>query len=447
MGILAILGVLMIYSAAGARKVGTAQQTLASAQQNARMLSSIIERDLRDAGSDLYVNVYRAKNGGTTYKPVGEDSPDTFDYSLGSEELEGVMIPPIEVTNDTDDDPNSYLNPVALSMNLTNSYREYGTDLITLYATGLSEFSANIDEYTGLGQEMIEVTDPKVGARLMKIWEKLGEKPILVMMIDDQGAYSTFRTITNVRKSADVYQFDLNPSNDYNQPTDFKGFLEDIGYSFLGEPAKLREMVGGDWFSQVSVVTYFVYTHPDPGKQAEGWFVRIDMPAVTANAMDVDASDPDTIRPFVVADHVSDFQVALGVDTNTNGVLDAGEWHNSEDMEDYSHLTTGDGSVNAQFTDLINNLLAVRYSIVTYTDQTAEDDPYGFIDRDSPEFYTNYSDVNDVANLIGISPTLEDRQWDSYSLAYRLWYRRAVQQTRVAKIRNLDLENTFARTQ
>lgn len=449
LGILSILSVIMIYSMTGARKIGLSNQALSTTQQNARLVSSIIERDFRQCGSGLFVNTYRVKNGGKAGEVTGAMNPDSFDYELEVEDLEGMMVPPIEVVNGTDADGSSYLNPVAESIGLTAAYREPGTDMVTIYTIVNSGFNGNVDDVTGGGQENFLVTDSVVGTRVNDIYQSLGGKPVLVIVMDDEGKYATLRTITQISEQSGEYRLKMEPSNDTNQPANFKAFLEELGYDFNGPggPELFRQTVSGDTFAQVSAVTYFVYRHPDAGLGAEGWLVRLDMPVIVAGDLAIDATDPDTIRPFVLAEHVVDFQVALGIDIDDDGLLADTEWFNDETMETYSHLIPGEDSVTTEFMALVNNFREMRFSIVTYTDASTEENPFGFGNRDNPSFYSNYPTVVDVARAIGITPTLEDRTWNYTELIDRLWYRRGVQQTRAVKIRNLDLENMFARTQ
>jgi len=232
------------------------------------------------------------------------------------------------VINGTDSDPPSYLNPLPDTIGLTSSYRQPNSDVVTIYSLTNSVFQGRIDEYEGLGQENFVVTDPILADRLVDFFDANGGRPILVMVIDDEGRYATLRAVTGISMTAGEAKIKMEPSNSANQPANFKSFLESLGYSFSGPggPEQLRQTVSGDSFAQVSAVTYFVYTHPDPAQQAEGWLVRLDMPAMVADSLNIDASNPDTIRPFVLAEHVSDFQVALGVDSDESGVVDASEW-------------------------------------------------------------------------------------------------------------------------
>lgn len=449
LGILSILSVIMVYSMTGARQIGMSNQALAMAQQNARLVTAIVERDLRQTGGGLFVNSYRVKNGGKAGEVTGSMNPDSFDYDLGTEDLEGMMVPPIEVINGTDGDGSSYLNPAAESIGLTAQYREPGTDMVTIYTLVNSGFTGTVDDVTGGGQENFLVTDSVIGARVKDIFDASGGKPVLVIVMDDEGTYATLRTITEISEQSGEYRMKMEPSNDTNQPSNFKAFLEELGYEFNGPggPELLRQTINGDSFAQVSAVSYFVYTHPDPGRGARGWLVRLDLPVMVAGELDIDATDPDTIRPFVLAEHVVDFQVALGIDADDDGLLSAAEWINDETMETYSHLTVGEDSVNAEFLSLVNDFREMRFSIVTHTDNSTVENPFGFGNRDDASFYTKYPTVIDVANAVGIAPQLEDRIWNYSEMIDRLWYRRGVQLTRSIKIRNLDLENMFARRQ
>ena len=447
--IISILSTIMIVSVNSSRRAGLANQGVSSAQQSARLISTLLERDVRDIGGGLYSNAYRSKNGGEAGELIGSQSPDQFDYELDITDLEGFMIPPMEVINGTDDDPASYLNPLAETINLTNGYRAHGSDVLTTYAISVDLFGGVIDDYTGLGQENFVVSDPVLGQRLVDIFERLGSKPLLIFVIDDEGTYATLRTITNIATLADDILIKMEPSNAVNQPTNFKGFLEDIGYNFNvpGGPELLRQTVTGDSFGMISAVTYFVYSHPDPSLGADGWLVRLDIPSIIAAGLDIDATDPDTLRPFVLAEHVVDFQVALGIDSDHNGILDHGEWRNSEDMEDYTHVATGEGSISTEFSDLVNYLVGFRVTVVTRTDNTSADDPYGFMRRDAPAFDSTYPGAAEVAAALNLPAQIEDHSWDRGDLLDRVWYHRAVSFTRSMKIRNLNLANTFARTQ
>jgi hypothetical protein len=277
----------------------------------------------------------------------------------------------------------------------------------------------------------------------------MGGEPLLVMMIDDEGSYTTLRAVTGVNEVSGTYKIKMEPSQTVNQPSNFKGFLEDIGYSFNGPggPELLRSTVAGDSFAQVSAVTYFVYHNPDPALQADGWLVRLDIPAIVAGGLNIDATDPDTIRPFVVAERVMDFQVALGIDFDENGLVDAGDWRNGEDMEAYIHSEAGAGGVSSDFDDFINKLREVRLTVITRTGNSAADNPYGFARRDAPNFDTTYPSIGSITEVIGVSTQVEDHAWSQTELLDRLWYHRAMQVTKRIKIRNLDLANTFARTQ
>jgi len=447
--IISILSTIMIVSVNSSRRAGLANQGVSSAQQSARLISTLLERDARDIGSGLYSNAYRSKNGGEAGELIGSQSPDRFDYELDVTDLEGFMIPPLEVVNGTNNEPASYLNPMAQSINLTSDYRAPGSDVLTTYSIPTDLFGGVIDEYSGLGQENFIVEDPVLGQRLLDIFERLGSKPLLVFVIDDEGTYATLRSITQISSQAGEFRIKMEPSNAVNQPTNFKGFLEDIGYSFTGPggPDQLRAMVQGDSFGMISAVTYFVYNHPDPSLGADGWLVRLDVPSIIAAGLDIDATDPETLRPFVLAEHVVDFQVALGIDSDHNGFVDYGEWVSSEAMEDYSHVAPGEDSVSTEFSDLVNHLVGVRVTVVTRTDNTSADDPYGFMRRDAPGFDSTYPGAAEVAAALNLPTQIEDHAWDRDDLLDRVWYHRAVSFTRSMKIRNLNLANTFARTQ
>jgi hypothetical protein len=97
--------------------------------------------------------------------------------------------------------------------------------------------------------------------------------------------------------------------------------------------------------------------------------------------------------------------------------------------------------------DLLNNLRAFRFSIVSHTDADMENDPFGFPDPTESGFSSQFGSVGSVAEKIGITATLEDRTWSYTELIDRLWYHKAVQYTKSVIVRNLDLENAFAREQ
>ena len=446
--ILSILSVIMVMTVDSSRRAGIAAQAESSAQQKARLTSTLLERDIRVIGEGLFSIIFRNQNGGDVGELVGDQDPGQFDYEIDPTDLEGFMVPPIEIINGTDNDPDSYLNPLHLTIGLSTNYRAPNSDVVTVYSMPDTAFSGRIDEYEGLGQENFGVTDMVLGQRLFDIFNQMGGNPILVMVIDDDGQYATFRCITNISRQAGEYSIKMEPSQSVNQPASFKAFLESLGHRFTGPggPEMLRQMVDNDFFGQVAAVSYFIYYHPDIADSG-GWLVRLDLPAIVAGSLDIDATDPDTMRPFVIAENVVDFQVALGIDSDENGLLDPGEWHNSEDMETYSHSSTGEGSVSDEFVDMVNNLKEVRLTVIARTDNSAADDPYGFMKRDAAGFGTRYSSVGEVAEMIGIAPQIEDHNWGREELLDRLWYHRAVQLSRCIKIRNLDLANTFARTQ
>ena len=449
LGILSIVSVLMILSVDGSRRAGMAAQAESNAQQTCRMALTLLERDTRAAGSGVFSNTYRRKNGSEAGEMLGNQNPDSFAYFLEVTDLEGFMLPPVEVVNGTDSTPGSYLSPLSETINLTNDYRVPNTDMLMVYSLDTNQLEGRIDDITGVGQENFIIEDQILGKRLLDIFEQLGSQPMLVAIIDDEGTYATMRAITSIVEEAVDYRVHMNPSNDYNQPTNFKGFLESIGYDFNqpGGPDLFRQTVNNDYFATVTAVTYFVYRHPDPAMQADGWLVRLDMPAVIAGTLTIDASDPDTIRPFVIAEQVSDFQVALGIDLDDSGGVDASEWINDEAMESYIHDEGGEGTVSDEFLDLVNYLRAVRATVVTRTDISAEDEPYGFARRDSANFDTLYSTIDEIAEMVGVSEQIEDHAWSREEILDRLWYHRAMQVSTRIKIRNLDLANTFARVQ
>lgn len=438
--ILSILSSIMIYTATGARQIGVANQAVTAAQQNARMVNIIMERDLRLVGAGVYSNAFRSKNGGLDL-PNEKLEPSSFDYDMGTVELQGFMIPPIEVNNGTNTEVVSYLNPVDSTAGLTINYREPGTDLITIYSSVDSGFTGKIDGYSS---DNLVVSDPVVGARLLQIFTSGGGNPILIYLIgdeEDDESYATMRSVTNVAKSGTDYNLTTLAINDINQPATIVDFLKEV------KPTLDTGAIPGNYIVQVSAAAYFVYSHPNPAMNARGWLVKLDMSSIISGGLTIDATDPDTIRPFVIAEHVSDFQVAIGIDSNDDSAIAANEWHNGEDMENYVHLDEGSGTVTNDFVDLINNLRAVRFSIVAHTDESSVENPFGFGDPNSGTFSSTYPTVAEVAEQIGITVTLEDRVWTRDALINRMWFRRAVQHTNVVKIRNLDLENTFARTQ
>jgi len=449
LGILSLLSVIMVVSIDGSRRAGLTAQAESEAHENSRAVITILERDVRDAGSGIFTATYRRNNGGEVGELTGNQNPDDFNYGIDPTDLQGLMVPPLEVINGTDSQPASYLNPVESTIGLTNDYRVANTDMITTYTVCDSVFQGRIDNYEGLAQENFIVTDPVLGARLKSYFDSMGGNPILVMMIDDEGSYTTLRAVTGVVLVASEYLIKMEPSQSVNQPSNFKGFLEDIGYRFNvpGGPELLRNTITGDNFAQVSAATYFVYSHPDPQYQASGWLVRLDLPAIVAGSLSIDATDPNTIRPFVVAERVEDFQVALGIDFDDSGVVDAGEWRNAEDMENYIHAVAGDGSVSTDFEEFINKLREVRMTVVSRTGNSVTENPYGFARHDSPNFDSIYPSVASMAEVIGVSGQIEDHAWSKTELQGRLWYHRAMQVARRIKIRNLDLANTFARTQ
>jgi prepilin-type N-terminal cleavage/methylation domain-containing protein len=447
--ILSLLSTMMIMSAHSGRRAGLANQAVSTAQQNGRVAVSIVERDVRDIASGLYTRNYRVLNGGELGQ-TGGGWPEVFRYRIGRDDLEGCMVPPIEVINGTDDIPPSYINPVAQTIELTNEYRVPGTDLFSTYSINENSiFSGQIDTYEGLGQEHFGVLDPVLGERMLSAWNANGGKPVLVMVIDDGGTYATLRTITDITKTGNEYMIKMTPNHPFNLPANFKAFLESLGYRFTGKggPELLRSMVTGDFFSQVSAETYFVYRHPDASLGAQGWLVRIDLDSVASSGVSVNADDPDTIRPFVIAEQVEDFQVAMGfaMDADGNGQYDGFQWYNDESMEDFTHYIPGDDSVTDTFLQLVNDFKEFRFTLVFRTDDSTTDDPYGFTDPASSGFSTSYPDEASIAQRVGVSPQIEDHVWTRSDLLSRLWYHRAVQLERQVKIRNLDLDNTFAR--
>lgn len=447
--ILAMLSGMMIMSAHGGRRVGVANQAVSSAQQNSRIAASLLERDIRGIGTGLFVNSYRRMNGGDVGQTSENYLPDQFNYDIGAGSLEGCMVPPIEVLNGTDSESQSYLNPLHQTINLTNDLRVPHSDIITTYQIDFNFFGGTIDNYEGIGQENFIVSDPVLVARLLKIWNELGGNPIMVMVVDDEGTYSTMRTITMISEQAGEIRIKMEPSQAFNQPTNFKGFLEDMGHRFTGPggPERLRSMVAGDFFVQVSVVSYFLYQHPDPAHGADGWLVRLDLPAAASGSLDIDATDPDTIRPFVLAEQVADFQVALGImkDTNGDGETDQLTWINDETMEQYVHTSGGSGSVTDPFRELVNEFREFRFSLVFRTDNSAAAEPFGFMRRDNPNFGSAYPNSETIARAVGVSPVIEDHAWTESDLLDRLWYHRAIQLDRLIKVRNLDLGDTYAR--
>ena len=449
LGILSLLSVIMVVSIDGSRRAGLTAQAESEAHENSRAVIGILERDVRDIGSGIFTATYRRNNGGEVGELTGNQDPGSFNYSIETTDLEGLMVPPLEVINGTDGEPASYLNPLESTIGLTSAYRAPNTDIITMYTVLDSVFQGRIDNYEGLAQENFIVSDPILGERLLDYFNSMGGGPILVMMIDDEGSYSTLRAVTGVTQVASEYLIKMEPSQSVNQPSNFKGFLEDIGYRFNvpGGPELLRTMITGDSFAQVSASTYFVYSHPDPQYQASGWLVRLDIPAIVSGGLSIDASDPNTIRPFVVSERVEDFQVALGIDFDDNGVVDAGEWRNSEDMEAYIHAVAGGGGVSTDLVDFINGLREVRVTLVSRTGNSVADNPYGFARTDAPNFDTIYPTVESMAEVIGVNNQIEDHAWSRSELLDQLWYHRAVQVARRIKIRNLGLANTFARTQ
>lgn len=448
LGIFSMLSVMMVYSVSNARQIGLATQNAAVAGQSGRLVMNIIERDIRLIGTEIFENIYRVNNGGQAGELVQSQPPEFFNYELGELDLEGFMVPPIEVTNGTDSPAQSYLLPIEDVFGITAEYREPGTDLVTIFYGVDTGFSGIVDDVTGQGQENFIVNDQAVGQRAKNIFDQQGGDPVLVLVIDDEGQYSTFRTVTQIAVNNDEYRFKMEPSNDFNQPSNFKGFLEDIGYDFKGPggPDLFRQTVAGDTFMQVMAVTYLVYSNPSAAG-AQGWLVRLELGAITSSSTTIDATDPETLRPFVVSEHISDFQVAFGIDSDEDGEISTSEWHNDNTMENYIHTTPGEDSVSADFLDLINNLRAFRFSIVAHTDASSEDNPFAFPDSDDADFSSLFPSVQSVADKIGVSVTLEDRTWGYTELVDRLWYRKAYQFTKSNIIRNLDLENAFAREQ
>lgn len=438
--ILSFLSGMMIITIAGARRVGTATQSKAVAQQKNRYINNIMERDFRLAGVGIYEDAYKYNNRGSL---TGE-----FNFSISEGDLEGVMIPPMEITNGTNTSIVSYFNPFEASIGLTSAFREPDTDLVTLYQKSFTGFNAEISGYTGVGQEHFDVDDQVAGPRLKRMFDKLGGNPILVYVMDPEGKYATLRTVTDVSVASNIYKIKMSPSNSTNQPSNMKAFLQSWNPALPNK--EIPGEVTGDTFAQVSCVSYFVYRHPNPAFGAEGWLVRLDLAAIAAAGINVDANDPETIRPYVISENVSDFQVAVGVDSDMNGILDGLEWHNDESMEKFVHANLGvfeGDTVPDEYVDFVNNLRSVRFSIVTYTDETAANDRIGFADPQGSAFSTGYPTADAVADFLGITATLEDHFWDYNALVDRLWYHRAVQITKTAVIRNLDLENTFARQQ
>jgi len=431
------LTIIMMYTTSNMRSIGVATQNNTTAMQQGRIIANIMERDVRLIGAELFENTYYLNQGNTE-----SVDPQYFNYELISADLSGIMVPPLEITNGTDTEINSFSMPLDEMMGLTSEYREPNTDLLTLYYGTDTGFNGTIDEYTGVGQENFVIQDEIVGNRVQNIFDQLGNEPILVLVIDEKGEYSTFRTVTNIAKNNTETRIKMEPSNAFNQPSNFKGFIQERypGVKSNEVPGYVRN----DTFMQVEAVSYFVYSHPDAAMQARGWLIRLDLAAVVAGELTIDAADPETLRPFIIAENVSDFQVAMGIDSNTNGDIEASEWINDENMENYTHTVIG-GTPSAAYEDMVNNLRAVRFSVVSHTNGTAENDPYGFADPNSSTFTSSHPDVGSVARYIGITPNLEDRTWSYTELVDRLWYRKAVQLTKAVVIRNLDLENTFAR--
>lgn len=431
--ILSFLSTMMIVAITGARRIGTTAQSNSVAQQKNRYVMNIMERDFRLAGAGIYEDVFRSNNNNSNQNPA------KFAYSMTDASLGGFMIPPMEITNGTDSPVLSYLNPLEATIGLTSAFREPGTDVVTVYRKTNSGFSATVAKYKDDGGEVFEVQNMVDGERLLQLFNKLGGRPIVVCLVEANGAFGTLRAVTGIEKDADSYNFTMAPTNSINQPDEMKTFLTTLN--------KPTDRIDNSFFAQVSPVSYFVYTHPDPALGATGWLVRLDLAAIVAGAINVDANDPETLRPFVVSENISDFQVAVAVDSDIDNIISAAEWHNGEDMENYIHYIPTSGSASADYTDFINNLKTIRFSVVTYTDETAANSGVGFADPDGSKFSSIYPTVANVADFIGITPTLEDRAWDKDQLVTRLWFHRAVQMTKTTAIRNMDLENSFAREQ
>jgi prepilin-type N-terminal cleavage/methylation domain-containing protein len=164
LGIVSLLSVMMVVSIDGSRRAGLTAQSESEAQQICRAVVSILERDARDAGSGIFTATYRRNNGGEVGELTGNQNPDTFDYSIDATDLEGLMVPPLEVVNGTDTQPASYLNPIDQTIGLTNTYRMPNTDIFTIYSIVNSVFQGRIDDYEGLGQENFVVTQSSARA-------------------------------------------------------------------------------------------------------------------------------------------------------------------------------------------------------------------------------------------------------------------------------------------
>ena len=443
LGILSFLSAMMIVAITGARRIGTTAQAQSVAQQKNRYIHNIMERDIRLAGTGVYKEVFE-RNNSAEYKQdagIGGSLPDQFNFSIDQKALDGLMLSPIEVVNGTDTPAMSYLFPLESTIGLTSSFREPGTDLITIYQRSNSGFSAIISGASASPDSVI-VSKAHIGERMLQLFNRMGSRPILVSISDEEGLYSTIRMVTGIEQNAGDYNVFLSAPNSA-QPEELETFLTSVKGGGVDVNTQLNE----DNISQLNAVSYFVYTHPIPAMGARGWLVRLDHGAIVASGNAVNANNPETIRPYVISENVADFQVALGVDTDESGIIDAGEWQNSENMENSLHYTPGDDTATNEYEDFINNLRAVRYSVVSYTDETSANDRIGFADPDSSNFSAMYPNAAAVADFIGITPTLEDRVWDYNQLIQRLWYHRAVQVTKSAVIRNMDLENTFAREQ
>jgi prepilin-type N-terminal cleavage/methylation domain-containing protein len=439
--IFSLLSVMMVYTTSNARQIGTSTQNFALANQNARLIVNIMERDMRQIGAGVFEVIYKRNNGGFDNEK-NNSTPDSFRYEMVEADLDGFMVPPVEVNNGTDSAQQSYLMPLQDAIDLVPGRRELSSDLITIYYTIDSGFSGKFDGALEGSEEALKVTDQVTGKRVEEIFtEVYNSAPQLVFISEDAKAYSTLRVVNSVVEvGANEYHLFTQPINGFNQPETFKEFLDSANKS-----GDLNDLIKTAKFKQINAISYFLYNNTAESPDAEGWLIRLDWGSVVATGALIDCSDPETLRPYVVAEHVADFQVALGIDSDQNGIIDNSEWINDENMETYVHLNPGSGSTSAEYLNLVNNLRAIRCTVVSHTDASAENDPFGFPDPDDANFYNLYPTVNEVADKIGITPTLEDRVWSHSELVDRLWYRKAVQLTKSVIIRNMDLENTFAR--